>query len=253
MKVSVIMAALNCEATIGQAIASFLEQEHADKELLVLDGLSQDRTVEIARRFESDDVQVFSERDTGLYDGMNKGLRRMTGDAFGCLNADDLFASPRSLGIVAAALDASDVVSGGLRFFRDSAPQCTVRVWKPKPFDKGAFRRGYTLPHPATYARRTVFDAVGEFSTSYRIASDYEWLIRTLELKGFRHSSVDDILVDMRMGGQSTDGLGALIYNSREMLKIRQQHLGSGQIDQALFLNLFFKIQQVFRARLSSY
>lgn len=252
MKISVVMAALNCEATIGQAIESFLEQDHADKELLVLDGVSRDRTVEIAQSFGSSDIQVFSEPDTGLYDGMNKGLRRMTGDAFGCLNADDLYASPRALSSVVAGLQDCDIVSGGLRFFRDDAPDRTVRLWQPKPFTKGAFRRGYTVPHPATYARRSVFETVGEFSTAYRIASDYEWFIRALEGHEFRHGTVDDVLVDMRIGGQSTNGIGALLFNSREMLQIRQEHLGAGHIDKALFLNLIVKVRQVIGAKVRS-
>ena len=85
---------------------------------------------------------------------------------------------------------------------------------------------------------------MGEFSTDYRSASDYDWLLRALELEGFSHTVIDEVLVNMRIGGESTAGIGAIVKNSRELLSIRRKRLGSGMIDAAVFLNLIKKLKQ---------
>ena len=244
MKISVIMAAYNSQATIGQAISSFLEQDYHDKELIVIDGASSDRTCEIVRAFDSPLISLHSGPDKGIYDAMNKGLCRVTGDAFGCLNSDDKFHDATVLTKIAHSLEKVDLVSGHLHFVREHG-NVPVRVWRPVCHTPGAFARGFTLPHPATYARREVLERVGEFSIAYRSAGDYDWLMRALELELFRHAVIGEVLVDMRIGGESTGGLNVIIKNSREMLEIRRKRLGSGIVDAALFLNLFIKLKQV--------
>lgn len=108
----------------------------------------------------------------------------------------------------------------------------------------GAYARGFSLPHPTSYARRTVLERVGEFSTQYRSASDYDWLMRALEIEGFSHAIIDEVLVNMRIGGESTAGLRAIWQNSRELLAVRQKRLGSGVLDIAMVLNLYRKFMQ---------
>ncbi|NGM44568.1 glycosyltransferase [Rhodobacter sp. SGA-6-6] len=245
MKISVVMAAWNSQATIATAIGSFLEQDHPDKELIVVDGASRDATCEIVRGFGSPLITLHSEPDKGIYDAMNKGLARVSGDAFGCLNSDDRYARKDSLGLIAAALETADLVSGVLHFVREHDGSPPVRRWVPVVHRKGAYARGYTLPHPTTYARRRVLDRVGKFSTDYRSASDYDWLMRALEIEGFSHAIINEVLVDMRLGGESTGGLRSVVNNAREMLAIRRNRLGSGMIDMALFLNLAKKLKQL--------
>lgn len=245
MKISVVMAAWNAEATIATAIKSFLEQDHADKELIVVDGDSADQTCAIVESFKSPLIRLFSEPDHGIYDAMNKGLARVSGDAFGCLNSDDRYARMDSLSLVASALRSADVVSGALHFVKEHDGGPPVRRWKPVPHRKGAYARGYTLPHPTTYARREVLDRVGEFSTDYRSASDYDWLIRALEIEEFTHDVIDEVLVNMRIGGESTRGMRSIVNNAREMLDVRRKRLGKRILDAALFINLSNKIRQL--------
>lgn len=246
MKISVVMASYNSEATIGKAVESFLSQDYHDKELIVIDGASRDRTCEIVRSFGSPQIQLYSSPDKGIYDAMNKGLSHMSGDAFGCLNSDDRFHSAAVLSKMALALEGADLVSARLNFVREHGQQ-PVRVWQAALYRPGAFARGLTLPHPATYARRIVLERVGEFSTAYRSAGDYDWLMRALEIECFRHVVIQDVVVDMLIGGESTGGVGAILKNSREMLEIRRRRLGSGVVDTALFLNLLIKLRQVVR------
>lgn len=244
MKISVIMAAYNSGATIGRAVESFLAQDHPDKELIVIDGASRDDTCAIVRAFDSPLIQLHSQPDKGIYDAMNKGLARVTGDAFGCLNSDDCYARPDALRLIAEGLARADLVSGQLNFVREHDGSAPVRIWRPEQYRPGAYARGFSLPHPTTYARRAVLDRVGTFSTEYRSASDYDWLMRALEVHGCSHGVIDAVLVNMRIGGESTAGLSAILQNSRELLAIRQRRLGSGPVDAALFLNLIKKLRQ---------
>lgn len=245
MKISVIMAAWNSEATIATAVQSFLDQDYPNRELIVVDGASHDRTCGIVKSFNSPLITLSSEPDKGIYDAMNKGLSRVTGDVFGCLNSDDRYARKDSLSLIAAAIAHADLVSGTLHFVREHDGSRHVRRWVPTPHRKGAYATGYTLPHPTTYAKREVLERVGTFSTRYRSASDYDWLMRALEVEGFRHAVIDAVLVDMRLGGESTGGMRSLINNAREMLAIRRERIGSGMIDMALFLNLAKKLRQL--------
>lgn len=244
MKISVIMAAYNSQATIARAIQSFLSQTHPDKELIVIDGASRDATCAIVESFNSPLIRLYSEPDRGIYDAMNKGLRHITGDAFGCLNSDDCYAHDKVLETLSTALKTTDLVSGSLHFVTEHDGRPPMRIWRPTPFYKGAYRRGFSLPHPTTYATQKVLARVGEFSTEYRSASDYDWLLRALEIEGFSHGVIDDVLVNMRIGGESTAGLRAIWNNSRELQNIRRNHLGSGVIDAAVFYNLVVKIRQ---------
>lgn len=245
MKISVIMAAYNSQTTIGTAIASFLAQDYPDKELIVIDGASKDSTCAIVNAFNSPLITLHSGPDQGIYDAMNKGLRRVTGDAFGCLNSDDCYARPDALSLIAGALAQADLVSGRLHFVREHDGAPPMRVWRPERHRKLAYANGFTLPHPTTYARRTVLERVGEFDTRYRSAGDYDWLMRALEIEGFSHATLNEVLVNMRIGGESTGGLRAIVANSREMLKVRRDRLGSGWIDRAVVLNLARKLRQI--------
>lgn len=245
MQISVVMVAYNSQAHIGSAIESFLEQEHPEKELIVIDGASVDDTCAIVNGYNSPLIHLYSEPDDGIYDAMNKGLTHISGDAFGCLNSDDCYSGPDALGRIASALSDAQIVSGQLNFVREHDGSPPVRVWKPERHEAGAFARGFSLPHPTTYARREVLESVGRFSTSYRSASDYDWLLRALEVEGFSHAVIHEVFVNMRIGGESTSGLRSLINNSCELLKIRRERLGSGAVDIAFFMNLVKKLRQV--------
>ena len=112
MKISVVTASYNSQATIGFTIESFLAQTHAEKEMLVIDGASSDATLKIVESFGSDAIRVFSAKDNGVYDAMNKGFRLYQGDAVGFLNSDDTFHDSGALGDIAAALQEADIVYG---------------------------------------------------------------------------------------------------------------------------------------------
>jgi glycosyltransferase involved in cell wall biosynthesis len=250
MLISVITVCYNAQATIARTVESFLAQDYPQREMVVIDGASSDRTVAIVESYASPLIRVHSERDKGIYDAMNKGLTLYRGEAFGFLNSDDRFHDARALGRIAEGLARADIVSGTLHFVRAHDGSTPVRIWRPQAHRPGAFARGYSLPHPTTYARRRVHETVGGFDASLRSAGDYDWLLRALEIEGFTHRTLDAVIADMQVGGESTAGLRALLQNSRELIAVRRRRLGSGPVDLALVMNLAAKLGQVVGARL---
>lgn len=245
MKLSTIMVSWNAEATIAGAVQSFLMQDHPDKELVVVDGGSTDKTVSILEGFGASEIKLESGPDKGIYDAMNKGLQRFEGDAFGFLNADDRYHDAHALSRVNEGLASTDMVSGNLNFVERHDGSAPVRIWPATAFRPGAFKSGWAPAHPTTYARRSVYERVGGFDPGFRIAGDYDWLLRALEIEGVSHGVIPETLVDMAMGGVSTAGWTAPVANAREMLRARRMRLGSGLLDLAFFAGPIRKVAQL--------
>ncbi len=245
MKVSVITVCLNSAKTIGYTIDSFLRQNHAEKELIIVDGGSTDETLAIVRSLGPESVRLISEPDEGMYDAANKGLAVFSGDAVGLLNSDDRFAEDCALNEIADGLSEADIVFGNLDFVISHAAPEVVRRWRGSSFQRGAFRRGWMPAHPTFYVRRRVVDAVVGFDTRYKIASDYDFMLRALELHDFRTAFLDRVLVQMMRGGESTKGIVAHLKHNYEALHSRQQWLGAGMVDYSLFAKPLRKLSQL--------
>lgn len=245
MKISVVTVCFNSAATIGYTLESFFAQDHAEKELLVIDGASTDSTLDIVRRFPSKGVRVLSEPDRGIYDAMNKGLAAYAGDAVGFLNSDDRFKTQYALSHIAEALRDSDIAYGDLDIVRSHGDGNVIRRWRSQPYRKGAFRYGWMPAHPTFYCRRGVVDAVGRFDLKYRLGADYDYMLRAMELFGFRAQKADGVLVDMLHGGASSSGLRAQLRHNLEALSSRRRWLGAGRIDYALFAKPLSKVPQL--------
>ena len=245
MKISVVTVCRNAASTIGYALESFFAQRHADKELIIVDGDSTDKTLKVIGSFPTDGVTLISEPDRGLYDAMNKGLAAFTGEAVGFLNADDRFADELALSTLADGLERADIVFGDLDFVASHRPRQVVRRWRTGPYVRGAFRRGWMPAHPTFYCRRQVVEAVGAFDLRYRTAADYDYMLRSLELRDFKAAAIGRVLVDMQHGGRSSAGLRASIHHNLEALDSRRRRLGAGLVDYALFAKPLGKIRQL--------
>jgi glycosyltransferase len=245
MKISVVTVAYNSAATVRQTIESFLRQDYGNKELLIVDGGSTDETVAIAKSFQTPSIRVLTEKDDGIYDAMNKGLRLFNGEAVGFLNSDDTFHSDKSLHLIAEGLMDADIVFGDLYMVTDHATKCTVRTWKAGKFSRSAFRVGWAPPHATFYVRRGVVHAVGAFDLRYRIASDYDYMLRALADHCFRIKYVPHVLVDYRWGGVSSGSFGNMLKGNLECLDSRRRHLKSAAIDVALFLRPMRRLLQL--------
>lgn len=244
MKLSVITVSFNSAATIRWTIESFLEQTHTDAELLVVDGASRDDTVEIVSAYGDPRIRLLSERDKGIFDAMNKGLRLFEGDAVGFLNSDDRYHDREALAAIAEALSVSDIAYADIDIVENHTTRRLVRAWRNTAWRKGAFRGGWMPAHPGFYVRRRVAEAVGPFDMEFPNASDYDWMLRAMELFEFSAGHVDRVVVDMAAGGNSSSGLKAYMRGNMESLRVRRKRLNAGVIDAAFVMKPLRKLPQ---------
>ena len=214
MTISIITATYNSAATVRDTFVSILSQSFKDYELVVVDGASKDETMDIIREYEprfEGRMRWVSERDGGIYDAMNKGISRATGDVIGILNSDDFYTSDDVLETVAIALDGSDIdaVYGDIHYVNDGELDKCVRYYSSAGFKRERMMQGWMPAHPSFYCRREVYQKYGLFDTSFKVAADFEQLLRLIYVENIRIQYISKDFVTMRTGGASTDGLKA--------------------------------------------
>jgi glycosyltransferase involved in cell wall biosynthesis len=166
----------------------------------------------------------------------------------GFLNADDRFHDAGSLAAVANALERADICYADLDFVDRDRRGEVVRRWRSTPWRKGGFARGWMPAHPTFYCRRRVVDQVGRFDLRYRLAADYDFMLRALELADFEAVHLPRVLVDMGAGGASSANLKARVRHNLEALASRRRWLGAGVVDYALFAKPLGKAGQLLTA-----
>jgi glycosyltransferase involved in cell wall biosynthesis len=230
IKISVVTAVYNCPKTVGQAIDSVLSQSHPAVESVVIDGASTDNTLAILEPYRQRLGKLISEPDKGIYDALNKGIQHATGDVVGFLHADDVFENNDVLAKVAAAFEepSVDAVYGDLVYVRHNDIAQVIRYWKSGPYDDGALSRGWMPPHPTFYVRRSVYERLGGFDTRYRIAADYDTVLRFLAVGKIRATYLPEVLVRMRAGGISNRSLRTIIRKSREDFDVLRRNRVGG-------------------------
>lgn len=224
-RISVVTASFNSAATIADTLQSVQSQVGVDVEHLVIDGGSRDGTQEIVGRFRHVAALV-SEPDQGIYDALNKGIARASGDVIGFLHTDDVYAGPWVLQAVAEAFEQPGVeaVYGDLVYVRKAHLGQVVRTWRAGEFTPARLRRGWMPPHPTLYVRREIYRRLGGFDTTLRIAADYESVLRIFTGLEGRAAYLPRVLVRMRMGGASNRSLGNIVRKSAEDLQAVRRH-----------------------------
>jgi glycosyltransferase involved in cell wall biosynthesis len=229
LKISVITAVYNRVATVGHAMASLQVQTHPQVEHIVQDGGSTDGTLDVLTQLALPSTFVCSEPDKGIYDAINRGIARATGDVIGLMHSDDFYADDRALErIVEAFADPSvEGVYGDLQYVAGERPHSVVRHWRSGEYSRSKLRRGWMPPHPTLYLRRKVFDQWGLYDTNFRIAADYDAMLRYLVKGEIKLAYIPEVLVKMRLGGESNRSLSRILLKSREdLLAIRQNGVG---------------------------
>ncbi len=219
VRVSVITAVRNAHSTVEEALRSVNEQTHQDRQHVVIDGASTDGTFQLLQSHSHRLDVLISERDTGIYNAFNKGLRYVDGDIVAFLNADDCYAAPDVLSEVVGIFerDRVDMVFGDVAMVRASAPSVVVRQYSSRAFSPTRLSRGFMPAHPAMFVRRNVYEECGGFNESYKIAGDFEWVARVFMHRSPSYSYMPRMLVRMLYGGASTSGLRSTIEISREI------------------------------------
>lgn len=219
MKISLITVSYNSAETIKDTIESVLAQNHPDIEYIIVDGKSKDNTVEIIKSYGGKIASWISEPDKGIYDGMNKGLAMATGDVVGMLNSDDFYFDNTIISQVSQAFSDDDVdaVFGNLVFVDPKNLKKPIRSYSSKRWHPGKFARGFMPAHPTFFVRRKYYEKFGLFKTDYKIASDYEMLIRLLYVNKLNYKYLPITMVVMRKGGVSSSGIKSNIVLNNEI------------------------------------
>lgn len=212
MKISIVTAAYNSAATIRDTFDSILAQTYGDYEYIVVDGKSSDGTVDIIKEYEAKfngRMRWISEKDSGLYDAMNKGIGMAVGEYVGILNSDDFFTDENVLQSIANTLETNsvDAIYGDVEYVKAEDLSYVVRHYSSADFKRWKMRIGLMPAHPSFYARKELFDKLGYYRTDYKIAADYELLLRFIFVNNISTRYIPKVFVTMRMGGVSTNSL----------------------------------------------
>ena len=290
MKITLITACYNSAGTIRTAMESVFSQKGVDVEYIVVDGGSKDGTVEVVEEFsrnhlrrgyggqeerkdrkEGFELKWISERDRGMYDAINKGIKMATGDVVGILNADDVLATDETLKKIVecfsrnhlrrgyggqeerkdrkedSRVESVDCVYADIRFVKEgetveavrnaeTVRYCSAKRWRP-----WMFRFAAMVPHPSFYVRRECFEKLGGYSLDYRICADFELELRYLLLAKLRAAYLPECVVVMRMGGMSTSGWRSNMVINREDLRALRAH-GIWSCLPLIYLKYLFKM-----------
>ena len=207
---------------------SVLRQTHQDIEYIVVDGASKDGTMDIVRELEPQfggRLRWISEKDEGIYNAMNKGVKIATGDVVGILNSDDFFTSETVIEqMVAEFDDETNAIYGDVHFVHPSDLSKTVRYYSGRIFRPWQLRVGFLPPHPSLYLRRELFDKYGYYDESFMISADYELILRLCLKNGVKMKYIHLDFVTMRIGGASTRNLKSRLLGAKENLKASKQN-----------------------------
>ena len=254
MKISLITVSFNSAETIRDTFESVLAQNYEDYEYIVVDGLSKDETVDIIKEYEpkfNGRMRWISEKDSGLYDAMNKGIRMATGEVVGILNSDDFFSDNSVLESVNNGFStvSTDAVYADVKYVKQDDLQSVVRHYSSKSFRPWKMRIGLIPAHPSFYARKKLFDNFGYYSTNYKIAADFELLLRFIFVNRINISYIPRTFVTMRMGGVSTNSFRVHFRIMKEHLKAFKQN---GCYTNVCFLSLryFGKVYDLLKAKI---
>lgn len=227
MRVSIITVVRNGSAFVAEAVESVLRQRDVDLEYIVVDGGSTDGTLERLNPYVSRFAHFLSESDAGVYAAMNKGLRLASGEVIGLLNADDVYEHERVLHSVVERFQCcpqADVVFGNLCYVSTSNLNRVRRFWRTGPYRENFFEAGHVPPHPAFFARKRFYDGLGGFDERFRLAADYELMLRGLRVERRPSVYLDAVLVRMRLGGLSNRRWRAVWRGNREVVLAWRKH-----------------------------
>ena len=230
MRISVITATYNSEKTIADTIKSVLIQQNKAYEHIIVDGESDDDTINIIKGYESEyegRLKWISEPDKGLYDAMNKGIQMAAGDVVGILNSDDFFTSDNVLGRIAREFEENpslEAIYGDIHFVKDENLKKCTRYYTSSYFRPWLLRFGIMLAHPSFYVRKEVYQKYGLYDLQFQMSSDFEMVVRLFGKNQINAKYIPMDFVTMRYGGKSTAGWGAKIKINRDIASSLKKH-----------------------------
>lgn len=222
MKVSIITATYNSAETIADTLHSLNTQSYKNIEYIIVDGASNDNTLSVIQQRCSRVSKVISEPDRGIYDALNKGILAATGDVVGFLHSDDLFAYSDAIKDIVSRLKNSncDALYADLQYVSKANIDNVVRFWKSGEYKKSKLNNGWMPPHPTFYMKRNLYHRFGMFDLSFKIAADYDSLLRYLSTNNVTTTYLPKVVMKMRVGGASNRSLKNIIQKTKEDIRV---------------------------------
>lgn len=247
MKVSIITATYNSASTVRDTIESVLAQTYSDIEYIIIDGASKDNTLDIVNEYKNHIATIISEPDKGIYDAMNKGILAATGDVIGILNSDDFFTSDDVIETIVSGFqdESVDAIYADVHYVNsDDITKC-IRYYSSSVFKPALMKLGFMPAHPTCYIRKTHYQKIGLYDTSYKISSDFDLLLRFIYLNKLKFKYIERDFVTMRIGGASTGSLKSHIQITKDhLLAFKKNNVRSNLF--LLSLRYIYKLKEFF-------
>lgn len=231
MKLSIIVATYNSEPNIYNCLTSIVGQTCNDVEILIIDGGSNDKTLEITRLFNEKhkNIHILSEQDKGIYDALNKGIRMATGEIIGFLHSDDEFFSKSTLFEIVETFKKHEIdgLYGNLNYVHRKDSNRIIRKWRSRSFKIKMLKMGWMPAHPTLFLKRGVYDKHGLYDLTFSISADYDFIIRVFKDKSLRIEHLSKVITNMRVGGASNKNLKNIFIKMKEdYYIIRKNNIG---------------------------
>ena len=232
MKVSIITATFNSAESIRSCLDSVLNQNYNDLEYLIIDGKSHDKTLTIINNLANNfkEIKIISEKDKGIYDALNKGIKLATGDIIGFIHSDDFLNSKNIIGDIVSMIknENFDGVYGDLQYVEASNTQKVLRNWISSEFTHGLLKEGWMPAHPTLFLKKEVYKKHGLFDLDFKISADYDFILRVFNDFELRFGYLPKIITKMRLGGISNNNLKNIILKTREdYIAIKKNKVGN--------------------------
>lgn len=227
MKISIITVVFNGQLFLADCIKSVIAQTYQDIEYIVVDGGSTDGSLDIINQYKAHINQFVSEKDHGMYDALNKGIKMANGEVIGILNADDMLASADVIDNVAKSFrdNITEGVYGDLNYVHPDHTTQIVRKWISKPFKPRDFELGWMPAHPTLYLKKHLFKNYGDYALDFGTAADYELMLRYFYFFKVNAVYLPKLMVNMRTGGMSNASLNhrySALLNDYKALQVNK-------------------------------
>jgi len=245
--VSIITVCYNSEATVEDTVKSVLSQSYTNWEHIIVDGGSTDRTVEIIKSYQKqygERLRVYVGPDKGIYDAMNKGIGYAKGEVIGIINSDDWYEPDALSEVIEKYLKCGDrmaIMSGGVNRINGGVILYTQHF---KHVSGSDFKRNLPLQHPGVFVSKSVYESLGGFDLTFRVAADYDFLWRCYDSNRVIFILLDNVVSNMREGGASDVFSIKGIYRiAKERQRIISKHCNS--LESIWFPFVFFNKEVV--------
>ncbi|MAY90755.1 MAG: glycosyl transferase [Rickettsiales bacterium] len=243
MKISVITVSFNSASTIEETIKSVISQKNKKNiEYIIIDGGSTDKTKEIINNYKSDIDIFLSEKDKGIFDAINKGIKYSTGDIISILHSDDIFFNNQIIDCVVKYFNEDDKLScliGNTLILKKNSNKI-LRKYSSKFFRKWMLRFGYSPPHPSTFIKKNIYDKFGHYNINNKIAGDFEFYLKIFLKYSVNYKAIDQDLVIMKSGGASSNSFKSNLISTIEINNSLKKYKLSSNV---LFVVLRFPLK----------